>query len=173
MDDLTHDPVIDHPRIPVGDAIGWRSEKPLAHSVRFHIYTAPMGEMTFISGEVALTGDNVETLHWETNAGVTRTENLADRVQELFDRLVAGASVTDSLVSAAAACGITLAMAADSVIVAYFNGEIVGQIAVGAGRSGVEFAPGRLDSSDRSDAVEEAWGWFCARIREIPDSVIV
>ena len=34
-------------------------------------------------------------------------------------------------------------------------------------------APSCLHSPDRSDAVEEAWSWFCGRIREIPDSVIV
>jgi hypothetical protein len=173
MDDLTHDPVVSHSRTPVEDVIGWRPAKPLTHSTRFHIYTAPMGEMTFVSGEVALTVDNIETLGWETNVGVVRTENIADKVQEMFDRLVVGASVMDGLTSAAAACGITLAMVEDSLMVAYFNGEIIGQIAVGAGESGVELAPGRLDSPDRSDAVEEAWGWFCDRIREIPDSVIV
>lgn len=173
VDDLTHDPVIERPRTPVGDAIGGRPAKPLAHSTRFHIYTAPMGEMMFVSGEAALTVDNVETLQWGTNVGVTRSENIADKVQEMLDRLVVGASVMESLVSAAGVCGITLAMAGDSVIVAYFNGGIIGQIAVGAGSGGVELAPGRLDSPDRSDAVEEAWGWFCARIREIPDSKII
>lgn len=173
VDDVTSDSVIGCSRTPVGDTIGVRPVKPLTHSTRFHIYTKPMGEMMFVSGESALTVDNIETLSWETNAGVTRTENLAGKVQEMFDRLVAGASVMDSLASVAASCGIALATAGDSLIVAYFNGEIIGQVGVGAGRSGVELAPGRLDSPDRSDAVEEAWGWFCARIREIPDSVIV
>lgn len=88
----------------------------------------------------------------------------------MFDSLVLGASVMDGLASTANACGITLAMAGDSVIVAYFNGEIIGQIGLGAGGSGVELTPGKLDSPDRSDAVEEAWSWFCARIREITDS---
>ena len=173
VDDLTHDPVIAHSRTPVGDAIGVRLERPLTHSTRFHIYANPMGEMTFVSGEAALTEDNIETLQWGTNVGVTRTANIGDKVQEMFDRLVVGASVMESLVSAAHACGITLAMAGDSLIVAYFNGEIIGQIAVSAGRDGVELTLGALDSPDRSDAVEEAWGRFCARIREIPDSVTV
>lgn len=150
-----------------------RPARPLAFSSRFHIYTTPMGEMTFVSGEVALTVNNIETLRWGTNVGVTRNENLADSVQEMFDRLVVGASVMESLVSVAGACGIALAMAGDSLIVAYFNGEIIGQISVGASRSGVELTPGWLRSPDRSDAVEEVWCWFCARIREIPDSVIV
>lgn len=173
VDDLTHDPVIEHARTPVDDAIGVKPAKPLAHSSRFHVYAAPMGEMVFVSGEVALTVDNIETLHWEANVGVTRTENIADKAQEMFDRLVVGASVMEGLVSVAAACGITLAMAGDSVIVAYFNGEIIGQIAVGAGKNGAELTPGALDSPDRSDAVEEAWGWFCARLRGIPDSKII
>ena len=173
VDDLTHDPVVAHSRTPIGDTALWWPARPFTHSSRFHVYTAPMGEMTFVSGEVALTVDSVETLQWGTNVGVTRSENLADRVQEMFDRLVVGASVMDGLTSAADACGITLAMAGDFLIVAYFNGEIIGQIAVGAGRSGVEPAPGRLDSPDRSDAVDEAWGRFCAQIREIPDSRIV
>lgn len=173
VDDVIHDPVIEHSRIPVGDAIGVRLAKPLTHSTRFHVYTAPMGEMTFVSGEVALTEDDIETLSWGTNVGVTPSENIADSVQEMLDRLVVGASVMEGLVSAANACGITLAMAGDSLIVAYFNGEIIGQIAVGAGGGGVELAPGALESPDRSDAVEEAWGWFCARIREIPDSKII
>lgn len=173
VDDLSHDPVVSHSRTPVGDAIGVRLARPLTHSSRFHIYTKPMGEMIFVSGEVALTEDNVETLSWGTNIGVIRAENIAGSVQEVFDCLVVGASVVDSLASVAAACGITLAMAGDSLIVAYFNGEIIGQIGVGAGRSSVELAPGRLDSPDRSDAANEAWDWFCARIREIPDSVIV
>lgn len=173
VDDLTHDPVVSHSRTPIGDAIGVRPESPLAHSTRFHIYTAPIGEMTFVSGEVALTEYNVETICWEANVGVIRTENLADSVQEMFDRLVVGASVMESLTSAAGTCGITLAMAGDSLVVAYFNGEIIGQIGLGAGGSGVELAPGALGSPDRSDAVEEAWGWFCDRIREIPDSEII
>jgi hypothetical protein len=173
VNDLNNDPVIEHSRTPVEVTTRWRPAKPLTHSSRFHIYMAPMGEMVFISGEAALTVNNIETLQWGTNVGVVRTENIADRVQEMFDRLVMGASVMENLASVAAACGISLAMAEDSLMVAYFNGEIIGQIAVGANRSGVELAPGRLDSPDRSDAIEEAWGWLCARIREIPDSVIV
>ena len=173
MDDLTNDPVIEHSRTPVEAVTQWRPAKPLTHSTRFHVYTKPMGEMTFVSGEVALTVDNVETLSWGTNVGMIRSENIAGKVQEMFDRLVVGASVMDSLTSAADACGITLAMVGDFLIVAYFNGEIIGQIAVGAGESGVELTPDRLGSPDRSDAVGEAWGWFCARIREIPDSVTV
>lgn len=170
VDDLTNDPVIEHSRTPVEATTWWRPAKPIAHSSRFHVYTAPMGEMVFVSGEVALTEDSVETLRWGTNVGVTRAENIAGKVQEMFDRLVVGASVMDGLASAAAACGITLAMAGDSLMVAYHNGEIIGQISVGAGRCCVELAPGWLDSPDRSDAMEEAWCWFCARVREIPDS---
>lgn len=173
VDDLTNDPVIEHSRTPVDAATQWRPAKPFTHSTRFHVYTKPVGEMTFVSGEVALTVDNVETLSWETNVGVIRSENIAGKVQEMFDRLVVGASVMDSLVSVADACGITLAMMGDFLIVAYFNGEIIGQIAVGVGKNGVELAPGGLGSPGRSDAVEEAWCWFCARIREIPDSVTV
>lgn len=166
VDDLTNDPVVEGSRTPVGATTRWRPTKPLTHSMRFHVYTKPMSsEMTVVSGEAALTVNNIETLSWEINIGVVRTENIAGSVQEMFDRLVVGASVMESLVSVAAACGITLAMAGDSLIVAYFNGEIIGQITVGVGRSGVELAPGRLDSPDRSDAAEEAWGWFCVRIR--------
>ena len=174
VDDITNDPVVVHSRTPVGDAIGVRLARPLACSARFHVYTAPMGdEMTFVSGEAALTVDTIETLGWETNIGVTRTEDIAGKVQEMFDCLVEGASVMDSLASTAHACGITLAMAGDSVIVAYFNGEIIGQVAVGAGRRSIELTPGALESPDRSDAVEEAWGWFCTRVREIPGSKII
>lgn len=173
VDDLTNDPVIEHSRTPVEAATQWRPAKPLTHSSRFHVYTKPMGEMTFVSGEVALTVDNVETLSWETNVGMIRSENIAGKVQEVFDRLVVGASVMDSLTSAANACGITLAMMGDFLIVAYFNGEIIGQIAVGVSGGTVELVPSCLHSPDRSDAVEEAWRWFCARVREIPDSVTV
>lgn len=173
VDDLTHDPVVERPRTSVEAATQWRPASPLTHPARFHVYAKPIGEMTFVSGEVALTVDNIETLSWGTNAGMARTENVAGRVQEMFDRLVAGASVMEGLVSVADARGITLAMAGDSLIVAYFSGEIIGQITVGAGRCGVELSPGALDSHDRSDSVEEAWVWFCARIREIPDSVII
>ena len=173
VDDLTHDPVVLHSRIPVEAATLRRPAQSFTHSTRFHVYTKPMGEMAFVSGEVALTVDNVETLSWETNIGVTRSEDIAGKVQEMFDRLVVGASVMDSLTSAANACGITLAMMGDFLIVAYFNGEIIGQIAVDAGRSCVELAPSCLHFPDRSDAVEEAWCWFCGRIREIPDSVTV
>jgi hypothetical protein len=173
VDDLTHDPVIEHPRTPVEAATQWRPAKPLAHSTRFHVYTKSMGEMMFVSGEVALTVDNVETLSWEANIGMTRSENIAGSVQEMFDRLVVGASVMDSLTSVADACGITLAMMGDFLIVAYFNGEIIGQVAVGASGSSVKLAPSCLCSPDRSDAAGEAWRWFCGRIREIPDSVTV
>ena len=173
VDDLTNDPVIACLRTSIEGVSSCRPAKPLAHSVRFHIYTKPMGGMTFVSGEVALTVDNIETLQWGTNVGVTCAENIAGSVQEMLDRLVVGASVMEGLASAAAACGITLAMVEDSLIVAYHDGEIIGQISLGACRNGVELAPGRLESPDRSDAVEEAWSWFCARIREIPDSRIV
>lgn len=169
VDDLHHDPVVLHFRSPVGAAAQGRPAKPFTHSMRFHVYTKPVGEMTFVSGEVALTVDNVETLSWETNVGMTRSENIAGKVQEMFDRLVVGASVMDSLTSVADACGITLAMMGDFLIVAYFNGEIIGRIVVGASGSGVELTPSRVGSPDRSDAVEEAWRWFRARIREIPD----
>lgn len=173
VDDLTNDPVIEHSRTPVGAATRRRPVKPFTHSMRFHVYTKPMGEMTFVSGEVALTVDNVETLSWGTNVGVIRSENIAGGVQEMFDRLVVGASVMDGLVSAANARGVTLAMMGDFLIVVYFNGEIIGQIAVGVSGSSVELAPSCLQSPDRSDAVKEVWGWFQARIREIPDSVTV
>lgn len=173
VDDLTNDPVIEHSRTSVEAATCWRPAKPLTHSTRFHVYTKPMGEMTFVSGEAALTVDNVETLSWETNIGVIRTENLAGGVQEMFDRLVVGVSVMGSLVSVAEACGITLAMMGDFLIVAYFNGEIIGQIAVGVSGSSVELAPSCLRSPGWSDAVDRAWGEFCAHLREIPDSVIV
>lgn len=173
VDDLTHDPVIEHSRTPVEAATQWRPAKPLTHSTRFHVYTKPMGEMTFVSGEAALTVDNVETLSWETNVGMIRSENIAGKVQEMFDRLVVGVSVMDSITSAANACGITLAMMGDFLIVAYFNGEIIGRIAVGAGKNGVELAPSCLHSPDWSDVVEEAWSWFCTRIRDIPDGVTV
>jgi hypothetical protein len=173
VDDLTHDPVIERSRTPVEATALWRPANPLTHPSRFHVYASPLGEMTFVSGETALTVDNIETLSWGTHVGVTRSEDIADSVQEMFGRLVVGASVMEGLASAAGACGITLAMAGDSLIVAYFNGEIIGQIAVGGSRGCVELALGALDSPDWSDAVEEAWGWFCARIREIPDSVIV
>ena len=173
VDDLVNDPVVEHSRTPVEATTQWRPSRPFTHSTRFHVYTNPVGEMTFVSGEAALTEDSIETLSWGTNVGVVRGENVAGSVQELFDRLVVGASVMESLVSAADACGITLAMAGDSLIVAYHGGGIIGQIAVGAGRSSVEFAPGASYSPDRSDAADEAWGEFCDRIREIPDSMIV
>ena len=173
VDDLTNDPVVLHFRVPVEAATRWGPAKPLTHSTRFHIYTKPMGEMTFVSGEVALTVDNVETLSWGINVGMVRSENIAGKVQEMFDRLVVGASVMDSLTSVADVYGITLAIMGDFLIVAYFNGEIIGQIAVSVSGSSVELAPSCLRSSDRSDAVEKAWRWFRARIREIPDSVTV
>lgn len=173
VDDLTNDPVIEHSRTPVEAATPWRPAKPLTHSMRFHVYTNPMGEMTFVSGEVALTVDNVETLSWETNVGMVRSENIAGKVQEMFDCLVVGASVMDSLTSVADACGITLAMMGDFLIVAYFNGEIIGQIGVGVSGGSVELTPSCPHSPGRSDAAEEVWRWFCARIREILDSAIV
>ena len=173
VDDLTHDPVVSHSRTPVGDTVGSRPGKPFAHSSRFHIYMAPMGEMTVVSGEVALIEDSIETLRWGANVGVTRTENIADKAQEMLDRLVEGVSVIESLASLAASCGITLAMAGDSLIVAYHDGEIIGQIGLGLGSGGVELAPGRLDSSDRSCAADEAWGQFYALILRVLYSVMV
>lgn len=173
VNDITHDPVVEHSRTPIEAVTRWRPAKPLTHSSRFHVYTAPLGEMMFVSGEVALTEDSIETLQWEANIGVTRTENIAGKVQEMLDCLVVGASVMESLVSAAAAYGITLAMAGDSVIVAYVNGEIVGQIAVGASRGHIELTPAIVDSPDRSAAADRAWGEFCAQVREVPDSEIV
>lgn len=173
VDDITNDPVIECSRTPIEAATRRRPARPLTHSSRFHVYTSPLGEMTFVSGEVALTEDNIETLHWVANVGVIRTENVAGSVQAMFDRLVVGASVMEGLASAAAACGVILAMAGDSLIVAYHDGGIIGQIAVGVNSGYVELAPGWPDSPDRSDAADRVWGEFCTRIREIPDSVIV
>lgn len=116
----------------------------------------------------------VDVVNWSRGIWVDGTTQIMDMEDILLsDRLVVGASVMDSLTSAANACGITLAMMGDFLIVAYFNGEIIGQIAVGVGRGGIELAPSCLHSLDRSDAVEEAWCWFCGRIREISDSVTV
>lgn len=173
VDDITHDPVVLHSRTPVEATTRRRPARPLTHSSRFHIYMAPMGEMMLVSGEVALTVDNIETLQWEANAGVVRAEDIADKVQEMLDRLIVGASVIDGLASVADACGITLAMAGCSVIVVYSGGGIIGQIAVGAGRSNVELAPGRVCSPGRLVATDEVWGEFCAQIQGIPDSRIV
>ena len=173
VDDLTHDPVVVNSRTPIDAAVRRRPMMSLTHSTRFHIYVKPMGEMTFVSGETALTVDNIETLSWGTNIGVTRTEDIADNVQEMFGRLVAGASVMGRLASEADACGITLAMVEDSLIVAYCNGEIIGQIIVGEGESGVELTLGRLGSPGESDAAEKAWRWFCVLIREILGSMVV
>lgn len=173
VNDLTHDPVVTHSRIPVEAATRWRPVKPLTRSTRFHVYTKPMGEMTFVSGEIALTEDNVETLCWGANVGVSRTEDIAGSVQEMLDCLVVGASVMDTLTSVAAACGITLVMAGDGLIVAYFDGGIIGQIGLGAGGSGVELTLSTLDSPDRSDVVEEVWCRFCALLRQILDSRVV
>lgn len=172
VDDLTRDPVVEHSRTPISGAVSRRPVRPFTHSLRFHVYVTPMGGMTFVSGEAALTEDNIETLHWGTNVGVSRTEDIAGSVQEMLDCLVAGASVMDTLVSTADSCGITLAMAGDGLIVAYFNGGIIGQIGFGASRSGVELALDRLDSPDRFDAEEKAWVCFCALIRQILGSVI-
>lgn len=91
----------------------------------------------------------------------------------MFDRLVVGASVMDGLTSVADDCGITLAMMGDFLIIVYFNGEIIGQIAVGVSGSSVELTPSCLHSPDRSDVVEGVWRWFCTRVREIPDCRIV
>lgn len=116
----------------------------------------------------------VDVTNWSRGIWLDGTMRIMDREDILLsDRLVVGASVFDSLTSVANACGITLAMMGDFLIVAYFNGEIIGQIAVGVSGSSVEFAPSCLYSPGRSDAVEEAWSWFCGRIREIPDSVTV
>lgn len=172
VEDVTNDPVIECSRTPIGGATRRRLTNTLARSARFHVYMAPLGEMTFVSGEVALIEDNIETIYWGANVGVTRVENVANKVQEMFDRLVEDALVMDILASEAHACGITLAMAGNSVIVAYFNGEIIGQIAVSAGKDSVELTLGALDSPDRSGAAEKAWRWFCALIRQIIGAVI-
>ena len=173
VNDLTHDPVVERSRTPVDTAARRGPARPLTHSLRFHIYTAPLGEMTFVSGEVALTEDGVETLQWGANIGVIRTENIAGKVQEMFDCLVVGASVLEGLTSAAAACGVTLAMVEDSLIIAYCNGEIVGQIVMGTSRGRVELVPGMVGSPVLSAAAGVGWGEFCDRIQEIPDSRIV
>lgn len=112
VDDLIRDPVIKHSRTPVEAATQWRPAKLLTHSTRFHVYTKPVGEMMFVSGEVALTVDNVETFSWGTNVGMTCSENIVGKVQEVFERLVVGASVMESLALVVDACGITLVMAA-------------------------------------------------------------
>lgn len=116
----------------------------------------------------------VDVTNWLRGIWLDGTTQIMDGEDILLsDRLVVGASVMDTLASVADACGVTLAMMGDFLIVVYFNGEIIGQIVVDASGSSVEFAPSCLRSPDRSDAVEEVWRWFCSRIREIPDSVTV
>ena len=77
VDDLRHDPVIKHSRTPVEAATQWRPAKPFTHSTRFHVYTKPMGEMTFVSGEVALP---VHSATWEHARSDAR-----DRLTDLCD----------------------------------------------------------------------------------------
>lgn len=126
----------------------------------------------------------IDVTNWSRGIWLDGTTQIMDREDILLSDRLAPVRISefpddccsgnmDSLASTAAVCGITLAMAGDSLIVAYFNGEIIGQIGVGAGRGSVELVPGFLDSPGRSCAADEAWGWFCTRLQEIPDSVTV
>lgn len=147
--------------------------KRISSSSRFHVYARPLGEEVFVSGEAALTDNTIPFASWGVNVGLVWKGDAAEWIQEVFDRLVLGATVVDHLVSEADSCGLHFISVANDLIGVYLGNMIVGQVTVGVRGGIVELSPRCLNFPGRSDAADEAWGWFCTRIREIPDSVIV
>lgn len=106
----------------------------------------------------------------------TYAQEFPDRrhsANEALASMVGVAKIYDRILTLADKHGLHVDEDVFSTLTVSSGGAKIGSMMVAMRRSGVELAPGRLDSPDRSDAVEEAWGWFCARIRENPDSRIV
>ena len=144
--------------------------KRLSSSSRFHVYTKPFGEETFVSGEAALTDDTLPFASWGINVGLVGTDDVAGWVQEVFERLVLGATVMDRLVSEADSCGIRFISVANDLIGAYIGNMIVGQIAVDVRGGIVELSPRRLATPTWTDREDRAWNDFCSKMRRVPDS---
>ena len=144
-----------------------------ASSLRFHVYTRPLGEEIFVSGEAALTDDTLPFVSWEVNIGLVWTDNVAEGVQEVFERLVLGATVMDRLVSEADECGIHLSSVENGLTVVFLGEMIIGQVAVGVHGDIVELSPRRLAIPTWTNRETMAWNDFCSKMKGIPDSVTV
>ena len=147
--------------------------KGISSSSRFHVYTRPLGEEVFVSGKAALTDDTISFASWGVNVGLVWMDDAAEWVQEVFERLVLGATVVDRLVSEADSCGFHFISVANDLIGVYLGNVIVGQVMVDVCGGIVELSPRRLATPTWTDCEGGAWNDFCAKMRRIPDSVIV
>ena len=171
--DINGDPDIVGAHVPFAPLPSRWAVEEIHSSSRFHVYTRPLGEEIFVSGEAALTEDTLPFASWDVNIGLIRTDNVAEGVQEVFERLVLGAIVTDRLVSVADECGIHLISVANDLIGVYLGEGIIGQVTVDVRGGIVELSPRRLATPTWTDREEGAWNDFCSKVREVPDSKTV
>lgn len=173
VDDVNGDPDIVCAHVPFAPLpLHWAVEE-VSFSSQFHVYTRPLGEEIFVSGEAVLTEDTLPFASWGVNIGLVRSDNVAEGVQEVFERLVLGAIVTDRLVSVADECGVHFISVTNDLIGVYLGEGIIGQVTVDVRGGVVEFSPRRLATSLWTDREEGAWNDFCSKVREIPDSKTV
>ena len=173
VDDVNGDPDIVRAHVPFSPLPSRWAVEEIHSSSQFHVYTRPLGEKIFVSGEAALTEDTLPFASWGVNIGLIRSDNVAEGVQEVFERLVLGAIVMDRLVSVADECGIRLISVTDDLIGVYLGEGIIGQITVGVCGGIVELSPRRLATPTWTDREEGAWNDFCSKMRGIPDSKTV
>lgn len=173
--DVNGDPDIVCAHVPFAPlpSPSYKTVKEISSSSQFHVYTRPLGEEIFVSGEAALTEDTLPFASWGVNIGLIRSDNVAEGVQEVFERLVLGAIVMDCLVSVADECGVHLISVTNDLIGVYLGEGIIGQVAVDVCGGIVELSPRRLATPLWADREEGAWNDFCSKVREIPDSKTV
>lgn len=173
VDDINGDPDVVRAHVPFAPLPSRWTVKELSSSSRFHVYTRPLGEEVFVSGEAALTEDTLPFASWSVNIGLIGADSVAEGVQEVFERLTLGATVVDCLVSEADECGVRLISVANDLIGVYLGERIIGQIMVDVRRGIVELSPRRLAVTTWTDREGRAWNDFCSKMREIPDSKTV
>lgn len=170
VNDVNGDPDIVRAHVPFAPLPSRWTVKDLSSSSQFHLYTRPLGEEIFVSGEAALTDDTLPFASCGTDIGLVMADDVAEGVQEVFKRLVLGATVMDRLVSAADECGVHLISVTNNLIGAYLGEMIIGQITVDVREGIVELSPRRLAVPTWTDREGRAWNDFCSRMRRIPDS---
>lgn len=173
VNDVDDDSGIVRAPVPFGALSPRGIMKGISSPSRFHVYVRPLGEEVFVSGEAALTDDTLPFASWGVNVGLVYMDDIAEWIQEVFERLVMGATVMDRLVSEADSCGFHFISVANDLIGVYIGNVIVGQVAVGVRGGIVELSPRRLATPSLSDREGRGWKDFCSKMRRVPDSRIV
>lgn len=170
VNDINDDPDVVRAHVPFAPLPPRWTVKEISSSSQFRVYTRPLGDEVFVSGEAALTGDTLPFASWGVNIGLIEMDNVAEGVWEVFERLVLGAIVMDCLTSVADECGVHLISVANNLVGVYLGEMIIGQITVDVRGGIVGLSPRRLAVPRWTDREGRAWNDFCSKMRRIPDS---